>query len=133
MVSIRLLIGLLAAIVVVTFGVKNMVPITVTGFRGESYPIPLFYLLLAFFAAGFLFAWLFGLLDKLRFHREIRVYRRRVRSMEGELEREREQGGKLLMSGNAGEGEGRSAPPPAGGRPAAPAAPAQGESDDPSG
>jgi uncharacterized integral membrane protein len=98
--NLRLLLGLLAALAVASFGVINMEPVSIDYYKGVL-RLPLFYIVLAAFAAGFLVAWLGGLLDRIRFRRQQRALRRQVRDIESELTRAREQSGRLLAASNA--------------------------------
>ena len=112
--NLRLLLGLAAALAVASFGVINMEPVTIAYYKGVL-RLPLFYVVLAAFAAGFLLAWLGGLFDRIRFRHEARTMRRQVRTMEADLARVREQSGRLLAASNAPPDEPSSAalPPPA--------------------
>ena len=58
--ALRLILGLLLAVAVVSFGVMNMDPVSVTYHRIGTYKVPLFYVLIAFFASGFVVAWVGG-------------------------------------------------------------------------
>lgn len=113
--SLRLLLGLAAALAVASFGVINMEPVTIAYYKGVL-RLPLFYVVLAAFAAGFLLAWLGGLFDRIRFRHDARTLRREIRNMETEMARVREQSGRLLAAANPPSGEASSSalPPPAG-------------------
>ncbi len=100
--SLRLILGLAAALAVASFGVINMEPVSVAYYRG-TIRLPLFYILLGVFGAGFLLAWAGGVFDRLRFNRQIRRLRREVRTIESDLARAREQSGRLLAAGNPEE------------------------------
>ena len=112
--NLRLLLGLAAALAVASFGVVNMEPVAIAYYKGVL-RLPLFYVLLAAFAAGFLLAWLGGLFDRIRFRYDARTLRREIRNMEAEMARVREQSGRLLAASNAPPGEPSSSalPPPA--------------------
>lgn len=97
--NLRLLLGLAAALVVASFGVINMEIVSVDYYKG-ALRLPLFYLLLGTFAAGFLIAWLGGLFDRIRFYHDQRTLRRQVRDLETELARNRERSGRLLAASN---------------------------------
>lgn len=97
--SLRLIVGLILALAISSFGVINMKPVTV-GYYGGSVSLPLFYVLLAAFAFGFLAAWFGGAFDRLRFRGQIGKLQREVRTLESSLEEAREKGGRLLTAGN---------------------------------
>lgn len=121
--NLRLLLGLAAALAVASFGVINMDPVAIAYYKGVL-RLPLFYVLLAAFAAGFLLAWLGGLFDRIRFRHEARALRRQARTLETDLARAREQSGRLLAASNPPAGEPQapsSAPPPPAGQPVRPA------------
>ncbi len=105
--ALRLILGLLAAVAIVSFGVLNMQPVSVSYHRIGTVNFPLFYILLGFFVAGFAVAWLGGVFDRLRFHNRFRAYRRHIRALEKEVEREKRKSGRLLPaaveSGSNGE------------------------------
>ena len=69
--SLRLIIGLILALAISSFGVINMKPVTVAYYQG-SFNLPLFYVLLAVFACGFMVAWLGGALDRFEVQEPIR-------------------------------------------------------------
>ncbi len=96
--SLRLLFGLVVAVIVVSFGAKNMAPVSVSYFRIGTYTFPLFFIMLATFAVGFLVAWVGGLFDKIRLHRRIHANKQQVRSMEKEIEKVRQESGRLLAA-----------------------------------
>ncbi len=108
--SLRLIVGLILAVAISSFGVINMNPVSVAYYKG-AVSLPLFYVLLAVFALGFLVAWLAGLFDRIRFRSQIGSLRREVKTLESNLEEVREKSGRLLPAGN---------PPAAGGAPGAP-------------
>ncbi len=114
--ALRLIIGLLAAVVIVSFGVLNMDLVAVTYHRIGTVEFPLFYVLLGFFVAGFVVAWLGGVFDRLRFYARFRTHRRQIRALEKELENEKQKSGRLLpasvTAGSNGEAA-RSLPAPA--------------------
>ncbi len=114
--ALRLIIGLLAAVVIVSFGVLNMKPVAVTYHRIGTIEFPLFYILLGFFVAGFVVAWLGGVFDRFRFYARFRSHRRQIRVLEKELEHEKRKSGRLLpvsvAAGSNGEAA-RSLPAPA--------------------
>ncbi|MEK6710679.1 MAG: LapA family protein [Nitrospinota bacterium] len=114
--SLRLLLGLAAALAVASFGVVNMEPVTIAYYKGQL-RLPLFYTVLAAFAAGFLLAWLGGLFDRIRFRHGARTLRREIRDMEAEMARVREQSGRLLAAANPSPAEAPAPvlPPPSGG------------------
>ena len=97
--SLRLIIGLILSLAILSFGVINMKPVTVAYYQG-SINLPLFYVLLAVFACGFMVAWLGGALDRLKFRTQIGKLKREVKSLENNLDEAREQSGKLLPMGN---------------------------------
>lgn len=97
--SLRLIIGLILSLAILSFGVINMKPVTVAYYQG-SINLPLFYVLLAVFACGFMVAWLGGALDRLKFRSQIGKLKREVKSLENNLDEAREQSGKLLPMGN---------------------------------
>lgn len=106
--SLRLIIGLILSLAIVSFGVINMKPVTVAYYQG-SINLPLFYVLLAVFACGFLVAWLGGAFDRLKFRTQIGKLKREVKSLENNLDEAREQSGKLLPMGNPATEESRTA------------------------
>jgi uncharacterized integral membrane protein len=93
-----LLFGLVVAVIVVSFGVKNMAPVSISYFRIGTYTFPLFFIMLATFAVGFLVAWVGGLFDKIRLHRRVYANKQQVRSMEKEIEKVRQESGRLLAA-----------------------------------
>ena len=97
--SLRLIIGLILALVISSFGVINMKPVTVAYYQG-SINLPLFYVLLAVFACGFMAAWLGGALDRLKFRGQIGKLKREVKTLENNLDEVREKSGKLLTMGD---------------------------------
>ncbi|MCE2451552.1 MAG: LapA family protein [Nitrospinae bacterium] len=97
--SLRLIIGLILALAISSFGVINMKPVTVAYYQG-SFNLPLFYVLLAVFACGFMVAWLGGALDRLKFRNQIGKLKREVKTMEINLDEVREKSGKLLAMEN---------------------------------
>lgn len=98
--SLRLIIGLILALAISSFGVINMKPVTVAYYQG-SVNLPLFYVLLVVFACGFMVAWLGGALDRLKFRSQVGKLKREVKSLENNLDEVRENSGKLLTMGNA--------------------------------
>ncbi len=106
--SLRLIIGLILALAISSFGVINMQPVTVAYYQG-SFNLPLFYVLLAVFACGFMVAWLGGALDRLKFRNQIGKLKREVKTMEINLDEVREKSGKLLTMGNTQDDESASA------------------------
>lgn len=94
---VRLLLGLAAALVIVSFGVENMGTVSVSYFQQGTYVLPLFYLLMAVFVIGFLLAWVGGLFHRVKSFRTVRRYRRRNRLLENELERSRNREKQLLL------------------------------------
>ncbi|MDA1001119.1 MAG: LapA family protein [bacterium] len=112
---IRLLLGLAAALAIVSFGVKNMEVVRVSYFKMGTYTLPLFYLLMGFFVLGFLLAWLGGLFHRVKSFRTVRRYRRQNRLLENELERVHRQERQLLLEeGGSREAPAAAAPPGAG-------------------
>ncbi|MDE0331518.1 MAG: LapA family protein [Nitrospinae bacterium] len=97
--SLRLIIGLILALAISSFGVVNMKPVTVAYYQG-SINLPLFYILLAVFACGFLVAWLGGAFDRLKFRSQIGKLKREVKMLENNLNVEQEKSGKLLAMEN---------------------------------
>ena len=97
--SLRLIIGLILALVITSFGVINMKPVTVAYYQG-SINLPLFYVLLAVFACGFIVAWLGGALDRLKFRGQIGKLKREVKTLENNLDEVRENSGRLLTMGD---------------------------------
>ena len=97
--SLRLIIGLILALVISSFGVINMKPVTVAYYQG-SINLPLFYVLLAVFACGFMVAWFGGALDRLKFRGQIGKLKREVKTLENNLDEVREKSGKLLAMGD---------------------------------
>ncbi len=97
--SLRLIIGLILALAISSFGVINMKPVTVAYYQG-SVNLPLFYVLLAVFVCGFMVAWFGGALDRLKFRSQIGKLKREVKTLENNLDEAREQSGKLLTMGN---------------------------------
>ena len=107
--SLRLIIGLILSLAILSFGVINMEPVTVAYYQG-SINLPLFYVLLAVFACGFMVAWFGGALDRLKFRTQIGKLKREVKSLENNLDEAREQSGKLLPMGNPATEESTTAP-----------------------
>ena len=101
--ALRLILGLLVAMVVVSFGVMNMGPVSVTYHRIGTYRLPLFYVLLLFFAAGFFVAWLGGLFDRVRFYTRLLGCRKEVRSLRRELTEAQRMSDRLLPPPSSGE------------------------------
>ena len=97
--SLRLIIGLILALAISSFGVVNMKPVTVAYYQG-SINLPLFYVLLAVFACGFMVAWLGGAFDRLKFRSQVGKLKREVKMLENNLNVEQEKSGKLLAMGN---------------------------------
>ena len=97
--SLRLIIGLILALVISSFGVINMKPVTVAYYQG-SINLPLFYVLLAVFGCGFMVAWLGGALDRLKFRGQIGKLKREVKTLESNLDEVREKSGKFLTMGD---------------------------------
>ena len=96
--SLRFLIGLVFAMIVVSFGVKNMEPVSISYFRIGTYTFPLFFIILAAFSVGFLVAWVGGLFDKIRLHRRVHANKQQVRSLEKEIEKVQQESGRLLAA-----------------------------------
>ncbi len=94
--ALRLIFGLMLAVAVVYFGVRNMVPVSVNYPRIGTYEFPLFYVLLGFFVAGFFLAWLGGIFDRIRFYARLTGYRRQVRTLSREIEEIRLKSDRLL-------------------------------------
>lgn len=101
MVNLRLILGLVAALVLVSFGVKNMHAVSVAYSGEKVLELPLFYVVLVFFSAGFLLALAGGVVDRLRVQRQIRRFRQRVRDLESELQGLREKNGLLPPTSSA--------------------------------
>ncbi len=97
--SLRLIVGVALALAISSFGVINMKPVTVAYYQG-SVSAPLFYVLLAVFACGFMAAWFGGAFDRLRFRSQIGKLKREVKTLENTLDEAREQSGRLLSVGN---------------------------------
>lgn len=97
--SLRLIIGLILALLITSFGVINMKPVTVAYYQG-SINLPLFYVLLAVFACGFMVAWLGGALDRLKFRGQIGKLKRDVKTLENNLDEVQEKSGRLLTMGD---------------------------------
>ncbi len=97
--SFRLIVGLILALAISSFGVINMNPVTVAYYQG-SINLPLFYILLAVFAFGFMVAWIGGALDRLKFRSQIGKLKREAKTLESNLDEARENSGKLLPMGN---------------------------------
>ena len=97
--SLRLIVGLILALAISSFGVINMKPVTVAYYEG-SINLPLFYILLAVFACGFMVAWIGGALDRLKFRSQIGKLKRETKALESNLDEARENSGKLLPMGN---------------------------------
>ena len=97
--SLRLIVGLILALAISSFGVINMKPVTVAYYQG-SINLPLFYILLAVFACGFMVAWIGGALDRLKFRSQIGKLKRETKALESNLDEARENSGKLLPMGN---------------------------------
>ena len=97
--SLRLIVGLILALGISSFGVINMKPVTVAYYQG-SINMPLFYILLAVFACGFMVAWIGGALDRLKFRSQIGKLKRETKALESNLDEARENSGKLLPMGN---------------------------------
>ncbi len=97
--SLRLIIGLILALAISSFGVINMKPVTVAYYQG-TINLPLFYVLLVVFACGFMVAWFGGALDRLKFRTQIGKLKREVKTLENNLDEVRENSGKLLTMGN---------------------------------
>ncbi len=102
---LRLLLGLIVAVAVVSFGVVNMEPVPVTIHRLGTNQIPLFYVLLVFFGGGFLFAWLGGLFDRVRFYSRLRGFRKENRVLKRKLDEALEESGRLLPPAPISNGE----------------------------
>jgi len=94
--AVRLIMGLLVAMAVVSFGVMNMDPVSVTYYRIGTYRLPFFYVLLVFFATGFVVAWVGGLFDRVRYYARLRGYRKEVRMLRRDLEEARKKNVRLL-------------------------------------
>ncbi len=107
--ALRLIFGLLAAVAIVSFGVLNMNPVSVTYHRIGTIEFPLFYILLGFFVAGFGVAWLGGVLDRLRFYARFRTHRRQIRILEKALDNEKQKSGRLLPASVATGSNGEAA------------------------
>lgn len=107
--NLRLIAGLILALAITSFGVVNMEPVTVAYYRG-SVRLPLFYVLLAVFAGGFMAAWFGGAFDRLRFRSEIGKLKREARTLKISLDEAREKGGRLLAAENPAPEEAASAP-----------------------
>lgn len=121
--ALRLIIGLLVAVAVVSFGVLNMTPVSVTYHRVGTFELPLFYVILAFFAAGFLLAWLGGVLDRIKYYSRYRSHRRQIQRLEKELARIKEKSGRLLPASSEPDANGdasRALPAPLAPEPANP-------------
>lgn len=103
--ALRLLLGLIVAMAVVSFGVVNMEPVPVTIHRLGTHRIPLFYVLLVFFGGGFLFAWMGGLFDRIRFYSRLRGFRKDNRALKRKLDEAREESGRLLPPAPDSNGE----------------------------
>ncbi len=97
--SLRLIVGLILALAISSFGVINMNPVTVAYYQG-SINLPLFYVLLVVFACGFMVAWLGGTLDRLKFRNQIVKLKREVKTLESNLGKARKKSGKFLPMGN---------------------------------
>ncbi len=107
--ALRLILGLLAAVAIVSFGVLNMKPVSVTYHQIGTVEFPLFYILLGFFVSGFIVAWLGGIFDRLRFYARFRTHRRQIRVLEKELESEKQKSGRLLPASVATDSNGEAA------------------------
>ncbi len=94
--ALRLIVGLMAAVAVVSFGVMNMDPVAVKYHRIGTLEFPLLYVILGFFVAGFFLAWLGGIFDRIRFYARLTGYRRQVRTLSREIEEMRLQSDRLL-------------------------------------
>lgn len=105
--AFRLILGLLAAVAIVSFGVLNMKPVSITYHRIGTVEFPLFYIILGFFVAGFLVAWVGGLIDRLQFYSRYRTQRRQIRMLKKELDNIKQKSSRLLpasvSSGSNGE------------------------------
>lgn len=107
--ALRLILGLLVAVAIVSFGVLNMKPVSVTYHQVGTVEFPLFYILLGFFVAGFLVAWLGGVFDRLRFYARYRSHRRQIRVLEKELDSEKQKSGRLLTPSVTADSNGEAA------------------------
>ncbi|MBT5947042.1 MAG: LapA family protein, partial [Nitrospinaceae bacterium] len=96
--ALRLIFGLFIAVLIVSFGVLNMELISVKYHRIGTLQLPIFYFLVIFFSAGFLVAWVGGLLDRIRFFTRIRGYRKEVKNLRRELEVAQNKNGRLLAT-----------------------------------
>ncbi|MBT3350284.1 MAG: LapA family protein [Nitrospinaceae bacterium] len=99
--ALRLIFGLFIAVLIVSFGVLNMELISVKYHRIGTLQLPIFYFLVIFFSAGFLVAWVGGLLDRIRFFTRIRGYRKEVKNLRRELEVAQNKNGRLLATSSS--------------------------------
>ncbi|MFQ5911626.1 MAG: LapA family protein [Nitrospinota bacterium] len=85
--ALRFILALAVVVLAVSFGVKNMTPVSVQYYGLLSPgPYPLFFLLLSAFVLGALVAWLFGVLEKVRLRWRLRRGQSRLRKMEGRVQ-----------------------------------------------
>lgn len=100
--------GLVVAIAVVSFGVKNMTPASIQYFGVDSFTAPLFFLLVGAFALGFFASWSLGFLRNVRLRRYLRKGQARAKKLE---ERIQELEAKTPVPTLSKEEEGKHSPP----------------------
>jgi len=88
MVTVRFIIGLMALIFFITFGLLNMEPsVTLRYYFGYTFgPLPLFFALLCAAAVGIVVAMVFSVFEQLRLRSIIRGLKREVVSLKLEID-----------------------------------------------
>ena len=84
--SFRFILALTVIVLLVSFGVKNMTPVSVHYYGMQSREFPLFFLLLGTFALGALMTWLFALVEKLRLKWHLNREQSRLRALESQVQ-----------------------------------------------
>ena len=83
--ALRFIIALAFVVLLVTFGIHNMDPVTVRFYGVPSRSYPLFFLLLGAFSLGALVIWLFSVSEKFRLQWRLRREQSQLRSLQGRV------------------------------------------------
>ncbi|MFQ5894341.1 MAG: LapA family protein [Nitrospinota bacterium] len=109
--SLRLIVGLVLSLVVVSFGVQNMARVKLSHWRVGQLELPLFFALVAAFSLGFFCAWALGLWEKVKALRGIREREGRLRALEAELKGLKERSLEQMLAPSPSPNPSPGAPP----------------------
>ncbi|MBI2880678.1 MAG: LapA family protein [Candidatus Tectomicrobia bacterium] len=90
--ALRFILALGVVVLFVSFGVKNMTPVTIQYFGLSPRQYPLFFLLLSAFVLGAAMAWLVSVMEKVRLRWRLRREQSRLREMENRVQEMEEKG-----------------------------------------